>query len=109
MNNNYFRITAYNEEEDFSCILDSNGMFEKLWQFSAFLVNKGFRILEVSNSNDFIDVNIAKSEENKETIFLKAIAHKRPEQLNISINGISYYAIRVGDKIYIPNKNNTVK
>ena len=109
MNNNYFRITAYNEEEDFSCILDSNGMFEKLWQFSAFLVKKGFRILEVSNSNDFIDVNIAKSEENKETLFLKAIANKRPEHLHISINGISYHAIRVGAKIYIPNKNNIIK
>lgn len=31
MNEQYYRITAYNKEQDFSYILDSNGMFEKLW------------------------------------------------------------------------------
>lgn len=35
MNEKYYRITAYNKEENFSCILESNGMFEKLWQFSS--------------------------------------------------------------------------
>ena len=35
---NYFRITGYDEKDDFCFIIDSNGMFEKLWQFSAFLV-----------------------------------------------------------------------
>lgn len=31
---NYFRITAYNPNEDVGMIVDSNGKFEKLWQFS---------------------------------------------------------------------------
>ena len=34
---NYFRITAYHPEQDLSAIFDSNGYFEKLWQFSAYL------------------------------------------------------------------------
>lgn len=40
---NYFRITAYHPDEYISVIMDSNGKFEKLWQFSACLVAKGLR------------------------------------------------------------------
>ena len=42
----YFRITAYHPEKDMSIIMDSNGIYEKLWQFSAYLVSKGFDILD---------------------------------------------------------------
>ena len=35
---NYFRITGYYPEQDFCFIIDSNGMFEKLWQFSSYLI-----------------------------------------------------------------------
>ena len=44
---NYFRITGYSEELKSCFILDSNGMFEKLWQFSAFLVQKDIKFIEV--------------------------------------------------------------
>ena len=47
--NNYFRITAYHPEKDISIIMDSFGLFEKKWQFSADLIKKGFKILEVSD------------------------------------------------------------
>lgn len=53
---NYFRITAYHPTENFSVIMDSNGMFEKLWQFSADLVQKGFKIIEVGDSNKFLEM-----------------------------------------------------
>ena len=43
---NYFRITAYHPTENLSVIMDSNGLFEKLWHFSSFMVSKGFKILE---------------------------------------------------------------
>ena len=33
--NNYFRITAYNPENNIGFIADSYGKFEKLWQFSS--------------------------------------------------------------------------
>lgn len=72
MNNNYFRITAYNKEEDFSCILDSNGMFEKLWQFSAFLVSKGLNIIDASKLENIIDTNIKPANEDPEHIILRA-------------------------------------
>ena len=48
---NYFRITAYHPEKNICAIFDSNGRFEKLWQFSAYLVQKGFKIVEVGADN----------------------------------------------------------
>ena len=53
---NHFRITAYNKEKDYSIIIESKGMFEKLWQFSSHLVQKGLTILEVGNVKDQISV-----------------------------------------------------
>lgn len=55
---NYFRITVYNPAEDIGMIIDSNGKFERVWQFSSYLVKKGFDILEVSKSENFTDRNI---------------------------------------------------
>ena len=52
---NYFRITAYHPETDISVIVDSYGKFEKLWEFSAYLVAKGFKILEVGKDDYIID------------------------------------------------------
>ena len=60
---NYYRITAYYKDEDFSFIVDSNGMFEKLWQFSAYLVEKNIDIIEVSKEENLLDVNITPAEE----------------------------------------------
>ena len=57
---NYFRITAYEPNHDFSIIMDTYGMFEKIWQFSADLIKRGLKILEVSSDEQFIDVNIDK-------------------------------------------------
>ena len=42
--NNYFRITAYHPEQNISVIMDSYGKFETRWQFSAYMVQKGFLI-----------------------------------------------------------------
>lgn len=43
---NYFRVTIYDKINNISAIFDSNGAFEKLWQFSAYLVSKGLKILD---------------------------------------------------------------
>lgn len=59
--NNYFRITAYHPEHDVCMIADSNGKFEKLWQFSAHLVQKGFKIIEVGAEDKFLDGNIQRA------------------------------------------------
>ena len=106
---NYFRITAYYPEDNFSLIIDSYGFFEKLWQFSSYLIQKGFKIIEVSNDEKFLDVNITKAQENNETLILRAIADEEPEYIQHQMNGYIYKAIRIGDKIYIPDKDDYIK
>lgn len=100
----YFRITAYEQNKDFSIIMDTYGMFDKLWQFSADLIKRGLKILEVSSDEQFIDVNIDKlTEEEPDKFILRAFAQGKPEYLQQNINGVAYKAVKVGEKIYIPN------
>lgn len=92
---NYFRITAYHPKEDLSVIMDSNGMFEKLWQFSAFMVSKGFKIIEVGDEDKFDFGGIPKAERDNTHIILRAC---KSGQSNINgrlimVNGKSYIII----------------
>lgn len=66
----YFRITAYSENEDFSLIADLNGMFEKLWQFSSFFVKNGFKIIEISAEGTFDYGNMDKAPENNKILYI---------------------------------------
>lgn len=69
---NYFRITIYHPVHNISAIMDSNGKFEKLWQFSAYLVAKGFKIVEVGAKNKFDLDNLPKVEHSLDNIFLRS-------------------------------------
>ena len=104
MNNNYFRITAYYPEDNLSFILDSNGKFEKLWQFSAYLISKGIKVIEASKQEQMLDINIELAPQDNEHIILRANADDKPEYLTQIINGITYKAIKVADKMYIPDR-----
>lgn len=75
---NYFRIAAYYPEKDFSVILDSNGRFEKLWQFSAYLVNKGFKILEVGKDENIIDAGYKRVDKMSNKIYLMGFSQGKP-------------------------------
>ena len=105
---NYFRITGYNPEKDFSFIMDCNGMFEKMWQFSSFIIQKGLKVLEVSSDEKFIDINIEKANVDAEHIILRANATGRPEYINHEINGVTYKAVKIANKIYIPDNSQTI-
>ena len=95
MNEQYYRITAYNKEQDFSCILDSNGMFEKLWQFSSYLVNKGLNIIAASKLENITATNIDNANVDTEHIILRATQDGKVEPKD--------YVIKVADKFYITN------
>ena len=95
MENNYYRITAYQPEKDISIIMDSFGLFEKKWQFSADLIKKGFKILEVSDDSQFIEGNIPLLVEPSNKYILRAYKTGKPtiENGKVEING----------KFYAPN------
>lgn len=92
---NYFRITAYHPKEDLSVIMDSNGMFEKLWQFSAFMVSKGFKIIEVGNEEKFDEGNMSKAERDTAHIILRACKSGQPDinDNHITVEGKSYSTV----------------
>ncbi len=98
----YFRITGYHPQDDYCFIMDSNGMFDKLWQFSVFLKEKGFQILEVSSDEKFQDIDIEKIEESTTQIFLRANSKGKPIYREKEINGSIKRIVTVGLKSYIP-------
>ena len=55
-----------------------------------------------------MDGNIDRIDENSEKIFLRANADGEPEYVTQTINGITYKAVKVADKIYIPDRTQTV-
>ena len=95
--NTYFRITAYNPTHDISFIIDSVGQFDEIWKFSAALVAKKCKILEVSESSQFDDGNIPKASANGDNYILRACAKGKVEKQNsvINING-RYYQPNTG-------------
>ena len=98
MNNNYYRITAYHPEKNISVIMDSFGLFEKKWQFSADLIKRGFKIIEVSDDTQFLDGNIEHLTKPEPTKFiLRATANGEPEYFEKNIDGTTYKAVKVGD------------
>ena len=101
---NYFRITAYHPEQDLSVIMDSNGLFEKLWQFSADLLQKGFKVLEVGNADKFMDGDIEKVEKVSDEYILRAYVKGKPAYTTMVIDGVTYKAITVKNCTYIPDK-----
>lgn len=92
---NYFRITAYHPIENFSVIMDSNGMFEKLWQFSSFMVSKGFKIIEVGGEDKFIEGDMPKAQQDTVHVILRACKSGKPEITGnrITVEGKSYSII----------------
>ena len=89
--NNYFRITAYHPQKDICAIFDSNGRFEKLWQFSAYLVQKGFKIVKVGADDKFLDGDIPKAPACNQLI-VRACGKGRPQTTGntVEIRGKHY-------------------
>lgn len=95
---NYYRITAYCEEKDFSAIFDCYGMFEKKWQFSVFIKEHEMRIIEVNDYDQIEEVNIEPlAKENPKQITLRSSAMGKPQITET--NGRK--TVTVGDKSYI--------
>ena len=95
MNNNYYRITAYHPSKHFPIIMHSYGLFEKKWQFSADLIKKGFKIIEVSDDSQCTEGNLPLLVEPSDKYILRAYKTGKPtiENGKVEING----------KFYAPN------
>lgn len=102
---NYYRITAYHKGKDISIIMDSYGLFEKKWQFSADLIRRGFDIIEVSDDTQFLDGNIERlTVPKQDKLTLRAYSMGKPKYISIYKKEIEPKTVVVGNKEYIPNK-----
>ena len=84
--NTYFRITAYHPALDVSFIIDSINQYEEIWEFSADLVSKKCKILEVSDSQQFSNGNIPLANANGDCYILRACMLGKVEKQDGSIN-----------------------
>ena len=90
--NNYFRITGYYTAKNVCFITDSNGKFKEIWEFSAYLIGKGVKVLEVGNDTKFKYGNIEAAEPDRENIIIRACAKGQPTYIGntVDINGKNY-------------------
>ena len=105
---NYFRVTAHYEKENISFIADSNGKFEKLWQFSSYIVKRGCKIVSISSDDKFLDDNLRKVPEKAEQFIIRTCAMGTPTETSEIKNGVIYTALRVGNITYVPDKKNKI-
>lgn len=89
----YFRITAYHPEKDICAIFDSNGKFEKLWQFSSYLIHKGYRVLCVHSVERFEEGNLPCIQKHSDKIIVRACMKGQIKAVDgkITINGKFYF------------------
>ena len=92
---NYYRITAYYPAEEFCFIVDSHGRFEKLWEFSSYLVNKEMKVLEVSNGDTFLDGNMKRAKEHPEFLYIQSAQRGQPTITSMNIDGHTYKTVVV--------------
>lgn len=95
---NYFRITAYHKQLNISMIMDSYGKFNELWEFSAYLVAKGFNILEVHRAEKFTDGNFTKASQDNDHVILRAAQYGIPD---IQIDGNK--TVTIANRCYFIN------
>ena len=108
MTTNHFRVTAYHPTEDVTILIDSYGVYEKLWQLSSMLVMKGFKILEASDGSKFVDVNIPTIEPNTDKLYLRACMVDKPDIFLQPIDAKRSRVVQVENRMYIPDKTASV-
>ena len=95
MDKTYFRLTAYYATEDISCIMDTYGKYDEIWQFSSYLVKLKFKIIDVAGTGEYDYGNIPLVKKSDQFI-LRACAKGKIEKVDgiISINGRYYKTYR---------------
>ncbi|MCI9405126.1 MAG: hypothetical protein HFJ21_07120 [Clostridia bacterium] len=108
MTTNHFRVTAYHPTEDITILIDSYGVYEKLWQLSSMLVLKGFNIIEASDSTKFVNVNIPDIAPNTDKLYLRACMVDKPDIFLQPLDAKRSRVVQVENRMYIPDKTASV-
>ena len=106
MKTEYYRITAYHAPEGLSIIADSYGKFEKLWEFSAYLMERGFRVIAVDREQFFIDGTMPKVDMPSEKLMIRAVGRAEPGTFpNMGYEDKTGILVQLGDAAYLSEVN----
>ena len=106
MKNEYYRITARNASEELSIIADSYGKFEKLWEFSAYLVERGFRIIAVDREQFFIDGTMPKADAPRDKLMIRTVSKDEPRRFpGTGYEDKTGIMVQLGDAVYLSKVN----
>ena len=106
MKNEYYRITARNASEELSIIADSYGKFEKLWEFSAYLVERGFRIIAVDREQFFIDGTMPKVDALSEKLMIRTVSKDEPRRFpGTGYEDKTGIMVQLGSAVYLSEVN----
>ena len=110
MKTEYYRITAYHAPEGFSIIADSYGKFEKLWEFSAYLVERGFRIIAVDREQFFIDGTMEKVDAPSDKLMIRTVSKDEPRRFpGTGYEDKTGILVQLGDAAYLSEVNRISK
>ncbi len=101
-------IVSYYPDKNVSFIADSNGKFEKLWQFSAYLKSKGCDIIAASKEENMIDEKTPPAEINDKQFIIRSCAMGTPTFSSLVIDGRTYKSLRIGNMEYVPDINEII-
>ena len=106
MKTEYYRITAYHAPEGLAIIVDSYGMFEKLWEFSKYLMDRGFRVIAVDREQYFIEGTIEKVKAQTPKLMIRAIGRVEPSAFpNMGYEDKTGILVQLGDAVYLSEVN----
>ena len=88
-------IAAFWQGSFYSCLA---------WQFSSYLIQHGCKIVEVNNSDNFLNYkNLPLLTEPSDKIIIRAMEEGRTNYVPHVINGNNYKIVVMGNKQYIPD------
>ena len=106
MKTEYYRITAYHAPAGLSIIADSYGKFEKLWQFSAYLIERGFRIIAVDREQFFIDGTMPKVKAPSDKLMIRAVGKDEPKMFpDTGYEDKTGIMVQLSDAVYLSEVN----
>ena len=89
------KIAAFWQGSFYSCLA---------WQFSSYLIQHGCKIVEVNNSDNFLNYkNLPLLTEPSDKIIIRAMEEGRTNYVPHVINGNNYKILVMGNKQYIPD------
>ena len=95
----YFRVVGYCEEKDFCFVLDSYGYCNEIWELSADLIRRKYRVPIATTQGNMLD----QYTRNTLRLFAYVVAQDMQHKA-LALDGVRYKAVQVGDKVFVTDK-----